>query len=101
MAHLSASGALGSAVTLAWIRRTRIDGDPWADGEVPLGEDFERYVLRVRQGATVLRQVEVTTPGWTYGLPDQTADGVAAGAVVEVAQISERFGPGPYAVVTL
>ena len=101
VAHLSVSAPLGSAISLGWIRRTRIDGDPWAEGEVPLGEDRERYVVRVRQGATVLRQVEVTTPGWIYSLPDQTTDGVAAGAVIEVAQISDRFGPGPYSTFAL
>ena len=101
VAHLSSTGALGTAVSLSWIRRTRIDGDPWTETEVPLGEDRERYKVRVRQGTVTLREVEVTTPAYTYTVPDQTADGVAALATIEVAQMSDRFGPGPFVALTL
>ncbi len=96
VAHLAVAGALGSPIAVSWIRRTRIDGDPWTETEVPLGEDRERYVVRVRQGTAILRSEEVTTPQWTYPVPSQTSDGVVALAVIEVAQISDRFGPGPF-----
>ncbi len=33
-------------VTIRWIRRTRADGDSWT-GEVPLGEDSERYEVDI------------------------------------------------------
>lgn len=36
----------------SWVRRTRIGGDSWEFEEVPLGEAFERYRVRVMQGAT-------------------------------------------------
>lgn len=101
VAHLGKAGQIGTPISLSWIRRTRIDGDPWTETEVPLGEDRERYLLRIRQGATVLREAEVTSPAWTYSTLDQTMDGVAVGAVAEVAQISDRFGPGPMAVIAL
>lgn len=101
VAHLRASGALGGPVALSWIRRTRIDGDPWTESEVPLGEDSERYLVRVRQGAAVLRQTEVSSQAWTYSAADQALDGVSAGASLEVAQLSVRFGAGPFATVPL
>lgn len=101
VAHLRKEGQIGSTISLSWIRRTRIDGDPWTETEVPLGEDRERYVVRVRQGANLLRETEVTSPGWGYSPSDQALDGAASGAVVEVAQVSDRFGPGPMAAVAL
>ncbi|MCB1332328.1 MAG: glycoside hydrolase/phage tail family protein [Roseivivax sp.] len=96
-AHLRVAGSGDLDVT--WIRRTRIDGDPWTEAEVPLGEERELYRIEVRQGGTVLRQAEVTAPGWSYGTAEQAADGVAGLFEIAVAQVSARFGPGPYAVV--
>ena len=42
-AHLR-SALSGGDRQISWIRRTRIDGDSWQGGEVPLGEDSESYV---------------------------------------------------------
>ena len=64
--HLKKRGALGADIDLDWIRRTRIDGDSWQSIEVPLGEESERYRLQVFSGATLLREVTTTQPGWTY-----------------------------------
>ena len=98
-AHLR--GAMDSAgdLKLRWIRRTRIGGDSWGLAEVPLSEVAERYLLRIRQGGVVLREVTVTAPEWDYTAAMQTQDGVAGGFVAEVAQISDSFGPGPFAVL--
>lgn len=84
-------------LAFSWIRRTRIDGDGWGLAEVPLGEDREAYRVQVRQGANVLRDVTVTDPVWAYGAADQSADGVGGGFTLAVAQVSERYGPGPFA----
>jgi hypothetical protein len=43
--HLRADAASGG-IMLSWIRRTRLGGDRW-EGEVPLGEAYERYRVRV------------------------------------------------------
>ena len=99
--HLALDGGLGGVLNLSWIRRTRVDGDSWDQTEVPLGEDLEAYLVRVQMGSTVLREVQVSSPLWTYGPADQTADGVLPGAVLKVAQISDRFGAGPFAEVAL
>ena len=102
VAHLRRSGDFGSDVTLGWTRRSRIDGDNWQSLDVPLGEESEAYLLRVRQGGTVLREVTVTSPGWTWTPAMQAADAPLPGtAQVEVAQLSQRFGPGPFASLDL
>ncbi|WP_210527523.1 baseplate multidomain protein megatron [Rubellimicrobium arenae] len=80
---------------VGWTRRTRIDGDSWTGSEVPLGEDREAYLLRVRRGGAVLREVEVGSPAWTYTPAEQAADGPGA-VTIEVAQLSDRFGAGPF-----
>lgn len=92
--HLSQSGALGGDVALAWIRRTRIEGDSWDLPEVPLGEEGESYRVQVLRGPLLLREDIVTSPGWSYATSAQVADGALPGDRVEVAQISARFGAG-------
>ena len=91
--HLRADQS-GSDIDLSWIRRTRIDGDQWEVAEVPLGETDERYAIRILQGATLIRETTTTAPAWTYSAALQSSDGLSAPFTVEVAQISERFGPG-------
>ncbi|MBF9031929.1 hypothetical protein HKCCE3408_16130 [Rhodobacterales bacterium HKCCE3408] len=94
-AHLRFAST-GSGVTFTWIRRTRIDGDSWQGTEVPLGEDSEAYLVRVSDAGGIRREDTVTTPGWTYDDASRSADGTNTPYSVEVAQISARFGPGPF-----
>ncbi len=91
VAHLRAVPEAGG-VRLSWVRRTRIDGDSWESVEVPLGEEGETYSLQVWREETLLRQVEVTGTNWLYPDAWRAADGTVR---VEVAQLSQRFGPGP------
>jgi hypothetical protein len=92
-----ATGATGE-LTLGWVRRTRIDGDSWSTVEVPLGEEREQYLVRVRQAAQVVREVLVEAPQWIYPLALRLADGVTGETVrLEVAQLSDHFGSGPFA----
>jgi len=91
----------GGGYALRWIRRTRIDGDSWQSLEVPLGEDTERYHIRVVSGGDVVREGESTAPEWAYSPADVVADGVTGEITFEVAQISERFGIGPYNRMTI
>ncbi|TDT78044.1 putative tail protein [Litoreibacter halocynthiae] len=99
-AHLK-SRRLGTDLEVSWIRRTRIDGDSWASVEVPLGEEVERYVVRVSQGGSVARETEVQTPTWTYSSAAQAADGLTGPYNIEVAQVSLRFGPGLYSRIEI
>ncbi|MBV0912953.1 baseplate multidomain protein megatron [Anianabacter salinae] len=94
-AHLRAVQRADGGVDITWLRRTRIDGDSWASYEVPLGEDREAYALRIEQGGVTLREAVLDAPRWTYTSADISADGVAGALTLSVAQISDRFGPGP------
>ena len=94
-AHLRAP-LVGADRQISWIRRTRIDGDSWQGTEVPLGEDSEAYLLRIRDSSGVRREAELTTPGFTYSAAQQAADGTGLPYTIEVAQVSASFGPGPF-----
>jgi hypothetical protein len=95
VAHLRAIGALGQAIGLSWIRRTRIEGDSWLGLDVPLGEEAELYQVQVLQGDKVLRDDFVSGPRFAYTAAMQSADRVRAGFRLSVAQVSARFGAGP------
>jgi hypothetical protein len=94
-AHLTADREAG-AIHLAWMRRTRIDGDIWAGTDVPLGEEREAYVVRVSSGGLLLREAITEAVSWRYSPEEQLADGAAGLLRFEVAQLSVRFGPGPF-----
>ncbi|MFN0114578.1 MAG: glycoside hydrolase/phage tail family protein [Paracoccaceae bacterium] len=101
-AHLKASRAAGGAVIIDWVRRTRIGGDSWSGLDVPLGEAAEAYLVRVRgPGGAILRQVTVAQPTWSYPPYEQAADGVSAPFDIDVAQLSDSFGPGPFERITI
>jgi hypothetical protein len=82
-------------VAVTWIRRTRIGGDSWAGYEVPLGEAYEQYQVQVLRGDAVVRQTVVGAPAWLYPTALWVADSLGSPLTLEVAQISEVFGPGP------
>lgn len=93
--HLRKAGTVGSDLALSWIRRTRIDGESWQSDEVPLGEETERYRLRIRNGAALVREVQTTAPNWLYTAAMQAVDGASTATEIEVAQLSSSFGAGP------
>ncbi len=86
---------------LSWIRRTRIDGDTWAGLDVPLGEELESYLIRVTEAGQIRREETVGTPAWVYGGAEKAADGITGSYEIEVAQLSERFGPGLFGRITI
>jgi hypothetical protein len=100
-AHLRSARAANGDLAVTWIRRTRIDGDNWASVEVPLGEETELYAIRVIAAGTVRRETTSTAPVFLYPASAQAADGVTAGFAVEIAQVSQTFGPGPYARINI
>ncbi|MDO5647992.1 glycoside hydrolase TIM-barrel-like domain-containing protein [Paracoccus sp. (in: a-proteobacteria)] len=73
-----------------WVRRTRVDGDGWDGLDVPLGEARETYLIRLRQGDRVVHQATVTRP--EHIIPS----GISGPVEIEVAQLSETFGQGPF-----
>ena len=94
-AHLNGQVHQDGNLALTWVRRTRIDGDPWDALEVPLGEETESYVLRVINEGAVLREEVLNAPVFDYTAAQRAADGVLPPFTVEVAQLSASFGPGP------
>ncbi|SMC42764.1 glycoside hydrolase/phage tail family protein [Primorskyibacter flagellatus] len=97
-AHLRLEASDGG-VDVSWIRRTRTEGDIWETPEVPIGEEREAYLLRVLNGETVLREHTLETTAWHYSAAARAQDG--PDVTVQVAQLSARFGPGPFAKVTI
>ena len=95
--HLQAEKGGTGDLVVSWIRRTRFDGDGWDVHEAPLNEESEAYALRVLKEGAVVRELEVAEPRWTYASAEQAADGISAPYAVQVAQVSGRFGPGPFA----
>ncbi|MEI7598961.1 MAG: glycoside hydrolase/phage tail family protein [Aestuariivirga sp.] len=86
----------GADVLFSWIRRSRVGGDSWEVGEVPLAEEREAYRVEVLSGAQVRRSVSVGDSQWLYRAADIAAD-LGAGAsdfTLRVAQLSTSFGAG-------
>jgi hypothetical protein len=100
-AHLRATRTGDGSLEVRWTRRTRVDGDGWTLSEVPLGEVFEAYRVRIRAAGLLRREVTVSVPYWTYGVAEQAEDALAGGFTVEVAQISDRVGPGHFARIEI
>lgn len=95
--HLKARRDTGSGdIELGWIRRTRFGGDSWELAEAPLNEEREAYRVEVRDGAALLRSIEVTSPQYLYTATHQQADfgGPASGFTLRVAQLSAAVGAG-------
>ena len=86
---------------IGWVRRTRVDGDSWEGIEVPLGETSERYLLRIRDAGGVLREETPSGPAFTYTAAMPSADAPGTPVTIEVAQVSDRFGAGPFARIEI
>ncbi len=79
---------------VTWVRRARLDADDWSGLEIPLGEEREFYLVRIRASGTLLREDLVDEPRWTYSAAMKVADGLSGAYEVEVAQVSAIYGPG-------
>ena len=84
----------GTDVEFSWIRRARLDGASWDLAEIPLLETTERYQVKIFSGAQLLRQEEVSQAQWRYSAAMRSADGAHGLLELQVAQLSESFGPG-------
>jgi len=98
--HLRAR-ASGADTVLTWVRRSRIDADNWAALDAPLGEASEAYLIRVIQANAVLREDTSAAPTWTYDAAMKASDGISGAYTIEIAQISESFGPGLFRRIDL
>ncbi|MEJ6391816.1 glycoside hydrolase TIM-barrel-like domain-containing protein [Gymnodinialimonas sp. 2305UL16-5] len=98
--HLRAQKGAGGHF-VSWIRRSRIDADSWDGTDVPLGEASEQYLLRVSDASATRREELLTSPNFIYTDAARAADGTQSSYTIEVAQVSERFGPGPFARIEI
>lgn len=73
--------------------QTATGPDLWDGGDVPLAEEQERYVVRVRKDGAVVSEQEVNAPQAAVTPPAAPFD-------IEVGQISARWGVGAIAKVT-
>ena len=96
-ARLRARRAANGDFAIDWMRRSRLDNDAWAGPDAPLEEPRERY--RVRIGA--YRVAETGAPDWVYDAASQAADGAVGAVEIGVAQVSDVYGPGPEARITI
>ena len=91
-------------IRLSWIRRGRVNGDSWV-GEIPLGENSERYVLTIFNGGSAVRNVETTAPSYLYSAAQMSADfgvnGPGDTIEIEIAQLSDSVGAGAVVRATL
>ena len=92
--HLKAGSTGDGGIALSWIRRTRVDGDSWLGPDVPLGEEEERYAVRIHDGETVVFSAEATEQALTLDAATVASLGLAASVDVEVAQINFAVGEG-------
>ena len=99
--HLRAAADGSGGLIFSWMRRTRVNGDSWELPDVPLGEAYEAYRVQVVKDGALRREETVTVPAWTYDASAIGADGVVAPFTVEIAQISDLFGPGSQARITI
>ncbi|MEQ6333040.1 phage tail protein [Sphingobium sp. MK2] len=85
--HLAARATV-DGWAFGWTRRSR-NGWRWVSGgDVPLGEESERYAVTVLDGGAVVRAAESATPQWQYAAAMIATDGVASRALVlEVRQV--------------
>lgn len=100
--YLQALAQLSGDLAVSWVRRSRLVAR-YTDAGVfaPLGEASEAYRIKVFDGATQVRTVDVTTPAWTYAAADIAADGFASGdpITITVQQLSDAVGEGFAATV--
>jgi hypothetical protein len=89
----------GNDLLLTWKRQARKDFSLTAGGDIPLGEESERYEIDIFEetGVTLLRTITgLTAQSATYTSAQQAADGLTPGAdpvVVAVYQLG-RIGRG-------
>lgn len=91
--HVTAMSDSAGGTIWRWTRRSR-SGWRWNDGvEVPIGEESERYAIRVRDGDVLVRSAETGAPEWVYDSAMVAADATAGHAgplTIEIRQIGTR-----------
>ncbi|WP_201830332.1 baseplate multidomain protein megatron [Microvirga zambiensis] len=92
-----------SGIRIAWMRRTRRDGDGWDAIDVPLAEDAERYEIDILDAGAVRRTLASVQPSVLYAGAQEIADfGAPQSALaLRVVQMSAVAGRGFERLVTV
>lgn len=61
----------------------------------------EAYLLRILSEGLLRREVELQTPGFSYDAAMRAADGATGPLVVQVAQVTDAWGAGPFATLAV
>lgn len=97
-AHLRMAWQDGN-LGLSWIRRSRDGVDGWGTADVPLGEAKECYLVRgYRTGGALVFERETSAPEAV--VPSETVSAFQLERI-EVSQVSELYGPGTPASVSV
>ncbi|QRM28144.1 glycoside hydrolase/phage tail family protein [Microvirga sp. VF16] len=93
--HVTAYREAGG-IRIAWLRRTRRNGDGWEALDVPLAEDAERYEIDILRDNVIVRTLTGTQASVLYGNAEETADfGALQSALsLRIAQMSAVAGRG-------
>jgi len=100
--HLTAGPQPNGDISLSWIRRSRVDADSWEAADIPLGEETERYRIRVLDGGGAKkRMLETPLPQQIYSHQMRTEDfGTSDGPFTfEISQIATSGLPGAEAFI--
>jgi hypothetical protein len=95
--HLTMEPLPDGTLRFAWVRRTRVGGDPWVAGDAPLSEASEVYRMDILNGSTVVRSLTTGAPTVDYVTAQQVVDfptGLPHPLTVEVRQGSDTYGWG-------
>lgn len=101
--HVSGSRDVSDNLTIAWVRRARVQGE-WRDyADAPLAEESEAYEIDILDGADVVRTLTATSASTTYSAAEQTLDfGSPQSSVdVRIHQLSAIVGRGTAAEATI
>ncbi len=94
--HLRAARRGDGSIGLSWIRRGRIEADSWDGFDIPVGEESLMFHLRILAADRTVRTEDLAESAFIYPHELQVADGLSLPFTVEVAQVSARYGPGPF-----
>ena len=109
--HLRARERPDGSLDISWVRRGRVDAETWHGDDIPLGEERERYRVRLMAadmanggsplgGSTVA--IETEEPRLLYDAATRVANGHASvPLIVAVAQIGTTLGEGDAATLRL
>ncbi|MBC2778305.1 phage tail protein [Parasphingopyxis marina] len=87
--HLAARRAAGGDILFRWVRRSRL-GWAWTDnGDIPLGEEGERWLVTVTPDIGAPRVLETDVASFAYSSAEQAIDGAgsATNFTLTVAQL--------------